>query len=113
MPKYIEMPEINSHEDMALETYPGELLSDTIARAMDNGVSPEMGAPVIYDEDEEYGIDPDCDIRTDRFLIAEMAEHQRSAAEAMSQQAEVVQTITGSEPVPVPEPVSDPEPVKD
>lgn len=72
---------------MALEPYPGEMLSDMIERALMNGVAPEMGAPLAYDEDDAEGVDPSSDIRTYLFDIAENAVEQRAAASEMSNRA--------------------------
>lgn len=87
--------------------YPSELLSDLIQRALDQGVSPEVTVSLMYDDADSLDIDPDCDIRTDRFAIAEASERQRSAAKAMSDAAAAA-TVVDPSPIPPVPPLVDP-----
>lgn len=73
------------HSDIGVPLTPGGVyLSDMIARASEFGVQPNMMSPDSYDEDdsEAYEVDPNFDIRTDRFSLAEAhaREHARQAA---------------------------------
>lgn len=71
---------------------PGVYLCDVIARSIENGVPLEASAPVTYDDDESFVVDPSADIRSDRFAIAEkaQADFERAAARRMTDAASSV-----------------------
>lgn len=94
-------PDYSSNEELVPLVYPGELLSDMIQRAISQGVNPEATVSLQYDEDDSDEIDPDCDIRTDFFALAENAEAQRTASRVMTEKADA-QTVV---PIPVVDPV--------
>jgi len=50
-------------------SYPGERIEDKVARIVNNKEPIKDGAPLIYHERKD-GLDPKCDIRTDRFDVA-------------------------------------------
>lgn len=61
------------------QSYPAEPLPKTIARLVNNGEPiGQQTVPIVYEE-RKAGVDPDCNIRTDKW------EH---AAEAMDKAAE-------------------------
>lgn len=60
-------------------TYVGEPLHDVISRALLQGVSPEMTAPLMYDPEDSDEVDPSCDIRTDMFALSERYRETREA----------------------------------
>lgn len=70
--------------------YPGERLCDVILRSRLENVSLDASAPLLFDDDGVDDVDPSSDIRTDRFALAETAEHQRSAAIEMTKRADAV-----------------------
>ncbi|UPW40935.1 hypothetical protein [Sigmofec virus UA08Rod_6079] len=93
MKKYT-IPSYDYPDEMSLPLYPGESLADVIEKALLNGVPGDLGSPVDYDDEDssEFAVDPYCDIRTDRFLLAELAEHGRQAAQMMTDSANNVDT---------------------
>lgn len=52
-----------------MKPFPALCLRDRIRRAIAQGVDPEVvPAPVLYDDDEQnFAVDPDCDIRVSRM----------------------------------------------
>lgn len=54
-----------------LQPFPETPLSEQIARALEEGISPTTLLPHVYDDEDDESFDPDADIRTDRFLAAE------------------------------------------
>lgn len=95
-------------EDSELDTYYlGEPLSHTIARALEEGTGVSAEVTQIYDEPDTDEVDPACDIRTDRFAVAEHAIYQRTAAAVMSDQAQRVATPEPAESTP-PDATSEP-----
>lgn len=50
-------------------SYAGETIEEKVRRILNNGEPISDSAPLIYHERKE-GLDPKCDIRTDRFDIA-------------------------------------------
>ncbi len=99
--KYIKLQNLNTPVELDPPTYPGERLSDVIVRAMEQGVSPEMGInPLVYDEDESFEVDPNSDIRTDLFGLAEKAEAGFTASQLQKlKNAEVSASSTEDEQV--------------
>lgn len=66
---------------------PGAYLKDRIQRAINEGVSPEAEVGLMYDEDsDDFEVDFRCNITTDPFDIAaaQLAEHPRRVAEAIT-----------------------------
>lgn len=73
-----------------------------IARQLLQGVAPEVGAQVMYDEDldsDDFTVDPQCDPRTDSFAYVEELGNTRSAILAAQSSAEQSQAIAASGPV--------------
>lgn len=104
--------DLRSHfTDIGVPSRPGELLTDVIARSIQNSVALETGAPLAYDDDVDF-VDPACDPRTDRFSVAEFAEHQRSASAAMTAQADASGSVSSESPAAggLTQPQSEPEP---
>lgn len=68
---------------------PGIWLSDMISRASEQGVKPDMLSPDSYDDDESdpTDVDPNFNIKTDRFALAESMsrEHARIAANMINE----------------------------
>lgn len=71
---------------MGVPTYPGEYLGDVLTRAIQNGVQPSITESLAYDESFDSGVDPNGDIRTDRFALVEMM-NTRAALHQMEQEA--------------------------
>lgn len=102
MPRYNNIASLNVDPNLfCLPTYPCELLCTTIQRALIEGVPPDSEVSVMYDDDESYLIDPNTDITTDRFLVAELdsQEYARSVSNAMTAAAESTQVLSSDEPL--------------
>lgn len=66
--------------------FPAERLSDFIERSIIEGVGISPERSLIYDDldDDDFTVDPSCDIRTDRFDLAERLQHDVSSRAAQS-----------------------------
>lgn len=76
---------------------PGEYLKDRIMRSLQEGVS-EAEVSTMYDEDsDDFNVDWRCNINTDPFDIAaaQIADHPRRVAEAMTASAEASSPVSG------------------
>lgn len=93
MPKYKKMPPLYPVPDTGIVLRPGERLADKILRSTLQGVSPEMSSTLEYDSDDStaFDVDPNSDIRTDRFALAEhmSVTHARRAAASVNSAADV------------------------
>lgn len=92
MPKYRIIDHGPLFSETCIQPYVGTYLCEVIHRARENGVPPSVNSQQDYDDDAEAEgdnlsphdqVDPNCDIKTDRFSVAEhMAmDHARAAAQ--------------------------------
>ena len=65
--KRVVVPSINNFGP--IQTKEGEYIEEKVRRITENGEPIEDGAPIIYTE-RKTGVNPEYNIRTDRFMIA-------------------------------------------
>lgn len=72
--------------------FPAERLADFIARSVEEGVGITPERSLMYDEDDDndFTVDPSCDIRTDRF---DLAEHLQASVSSRSAQSIVTPDV--------------------
>lgn len=94
------MPPVSSPFE-TIPQYPAERLCDRIWRDILNGVGAVLDQPVSYDDDDSDFVDPACNIKTDRFALAEelALTMERRAASAINEEADLLDTsVSSSEP---------------
>lgn len=83
-------------DDLPEFLFPGEPLSDRIFRAIEEGVGLNETSPCSYDDSDSTTVDPDNNIRTDRFALAESMSNDFNALRLINEQAAVTSTDTAN-----------------
>lgn len=95
--KFRSVPPGMCPQDYDAPAMPSEMLGDRLLRYQLEGVGPEAEIELSYDDldDDDFTVDPSCDLRTDPSSEAEYAQNERprAVAAAMSEAARKSQAV--------------------